>query len=236
MNLKKDSIYILLIETATSICSVGLAENGKIVSVMESETPNSHSAKLNILIDNLIKDYGIQYSDLSAVALSSGPGSYTGLRIGASTAKGLAYALEIPMISIDTPMVLANAALEKHKDCSVVTMIDARRMEVYANIFDSEFNVLKACSADVLFEDIYDEFLNGHDSVLLVGDGAEKTKDLFANKQNYFYDEQIKLSARFMASLAWEKYLKKEFVDTAYFEPFYLKDFVAVKSNVKGLK
>ncbi len=154
MNLNKESKYILLIETATSICSVGLAENGKIVSVMESETPNSHSAKLNILIDNLIKDYGIQYSDLSAIALSGGPGSYTGLRIGASTAKGLSYALEIPMISIDTPMVLANAALETHKDCFVLTMIDARRMEVYANIFNSDLKLLKACSADVLFEDI----------------------------------------------------------------------------------
>lgn len=236
MNTQKGSDYILLIETATSICSVGLAEKDIVIAISESEMPNSHSAKLSILIDNLLSDCGIGYSDLSAVALSFGPGSYTGLRIGASTAKGLSYALDVPVIAVETPSILAKAALEKHKDCSVITMIDARRMEVYANIFSKEMEVLRDCSADVLTENYYDEFLKENEKVLLVGDGAAKTKELFANKQNYFYDDAIRLSSRFMATLAWEKYLKNEFVDTAYFEPYYLKDFIAVRSKVKGLR
>lgn len=236
MNAKKASNYILLIETATSICSVGLAEEDHVIAIRESDLPNSHSAKLNILIDDLLSSCGIGYSDLSAVALSFGPGSYTGLRIGASTAKGLSYALDVQVIAVETPSILAKAALEKHKDCSVITMIDARRMEVYANIFSKEMEVLRDCSADILTENYYDEFLKEDEKVLLVGDGAAKTKELFANKQNYFYDDAIKLSSRFMATLAWEKYLKNEFVDTAYFEPFYLKDFIAVRSKVKGLR
>ncbi|MEE0992117.1 MAG: tRNA (adenosine(37)-N6)-threonylcarbamoyltransferase complex dimerization subunit type 1 TsaB, partial [Bacteroidales bacterium] len=142
----------------------------------------------------------------------------------------------VPVIAVETPFVLAKAALEKHKDCSVITMIDARRMEVYANIFSKKMEVLRDCSADVLTENYYDEFLKEDEKVLLVGDGAAKTKELFANKQNYFYDDAIRLSSRFMATLAWEKYLKNEFVDTAYFEPYYLKDFIAVRSKVKGLR
>lgn len=236
MNAKKASNYILLIETATSICSVGLAEEDHVIAIRESDLPNSHSAKLNILIDDLLSSCGISYSDLSAVALSFGPGSYTGLRIGASTAKGLSYALDVPVIAVETPFILAKAALERHKDCFVITMIDARRMEVYANIFDQDMNVLKDCSADVLTENYYDEFLKESDKVLLVGDGAAKTKELFANKKNYFYDDSVRLSSHFMATLAWKKYINKEFVDTAYFEPYYLKDFIAVRSKVKGLR
>ncbi len=236
MNAKKASNYILLIETATSICSVGLAEEDHVIAIRESDLPNSHSAKLNILIDDLLSSCGISYSDLSAVALSFGPGSYTGLRIGASTAKGLSYALNVPVIAVETPFILAKAALERHKDCFVITMIDARRMEVYANIFDQDMNVLKDCSADVLTENYYDEFLKESDKVLLVGDGASKTKELFASKKNYFYDDSVRLSSRFMATLAWKKYINKEFVDTAYFEPYYLKDFIAVRSKVKGLR
>lgn len=236
MNAKKASNYILLIETATSICSVGLAEEDHVIAIRESDLPNSHSAKLNILIDDLLSSCGIGYSDLSAVALSFGPGSYTGLRIGASTAKGLSYALDVPVIAVETPFILAKAALERHKDCFVITMIDARRMEVYANIFDQDMNVLKDCSADILTENYYDEFLKESDKVLLVGDGASKTKELFANKKNYFYDDSVRLSSHFMATLAWKKYINKEFVDTAYFEPYYLKDFIAVRSKVKGLR
>lgn len=236
MNAKKASNYILLIETATSICSVGLAEEDHVIAIRESDLPNSHSAKLNILIDDLLSSCGISYSDLSAVALSFGPGSYTGLRIGASTAKGLSYALDVPVIAVETPFILAKAALERHKDCFVITMIDARRMEVYANIFDQDMNVLKDCSADILTENYYDEFLKESDKVLLVGDGASKTKELFANKKNYFYDDSVRLSSHFMATLAWKKYINKEFVDTAYFEPYYLKDFIAVRSKVKGLR
>lgn len=228
--------YMLLIETATSICSVALSLDNRVVAFKESDVPNSHSAMLNVLIDCLLKDNGVSYGDIVAVALSIGPGSYTGLRIGSSTAKGLAYALSVPVITIDTTDILAFAAHEKHNDCFVIAMIDARRMEVYAKIFDCDMNVVRGCSADVLCEDFYDEFFSENDKVLLVGDGAGKTKELFKNKSGFFYDDDIRLSSRYMARLAHEKFLKKDFADTAYFEPFYLKDFVAVHSKVKGLR
>lgn len=228
--------YMLLIETATSICSVALSLGNRVVAFKESDVPNSHSAMLNVLIDCLLKDNGVSYGDIVAVALSIGPGSYTGLRIGSSTAKGLAYALSVPVITIDTPDILAFAAHEKRNDCFVIAMIDARRMEVYAKISDCDMNVVRGCSADVLCEDFYDEFFSENDKVLLVGDGAGKTKELFKNKSGFFYDDDIRLSSRYMAGLAHEKFLKKDFADTAYFEPFYLKDFVAVHSKVKGLR
>lgn len=228
--------YMLLIETATSICSVALSLDNRVVAFKESDVPNSHSAMLNVLIDCLLKDNGVSYGDIVAVALSIGPGSYTGLRIGSSTAKGLAYALSVPVITIDTPDILAFAAHEKRNDCFVIAMIDARRMEVYAKIFDCDMNVVRGCSADVLCEDFYDEFFSENDKVLLVGDGAGKTKELFKNKSVFSYDDDIRLSSRYMARLAHEKFLKKDFADTAYFEPFYLKDFVAVHSKVKGLR
>ncbi len=235
METKFEPKNILLIETATQICSVGLAFGDEIVAIKESNEPNSHSAKLSGLIDSLLKENNVAYQDLSAVALSLGPGSYTGLRIGTSTAKGLAYALNVPIIGVETPKILAKAALESHPACSVLTMIDARRMEVYGTIFDSNLREIRHCEADVLTADYYDKWLKEENEVLLVGDGAAKTRELFAEKKNYFYDETICLSSRFMASLAWEKYIAEEFLDTAYFEPFYLKNFTAVRSKVKGL-
>ncbi len=142
----------------------------------------------------------------------------------------------MPIIGIETPKILAKAALEAQPDCTVLAMIDARRMEVYGTIFDSDLREIRHCEADVLTEDYYDKWLSERDKVLLVGDGAEKTRELFAQKKNYLYDETICLSSRFMASLAWEKYLAEEFLDTAYFEPFYLKNFNAIRSQVKGLR
>lgn len=227
---------ILLIETATSVCSVALAEESRVVDFLESDLPNSHSAKLHTMIDELLKRNNTAYGDLAAVALSLGPGSYTGLRIGTSSAKGLAYALDVPVIGVETPRILANAALTRHKGSFVLTMIDARRMEVYANIFDADMNEIKACSADILSENIYDEYLADKAEVVLVGDGAEKSRSLFGNKANYSYDADIRLSAIHMAKPAWEKYLAKDFLDTAYFEPFYLKSYIAVHSQVKGLR
>ena len=128
--------YMLLIETATSICSVALSFGDELVAFKESNVPNSHSAMLNVLIDELLKENGVSYGDIVAVALSIGPGSYTGLRIGSSTAKGLAYALSVPVITIDTLDILAFAAHENHNGCFVIAKIDERRMEVYYKIFD----------------------------------------------------------------------------------------------------
>lgn len=224
---------ILLIETATERCSCALANEQGIVSYSESNEPNSHSAKLSLLIDGLFTQTQYSYSDLSAIAVSIGPGSYTGLRIGASTAKGLAYALDIPVIALKTCEIFAAPVLEKNPNACCVSMIDARRMEVYASIFHNKKEI-KPCSADILEEGIYDSYLSDKKDVVLVGDCLEKTKKVF-EKNNFFFDFSVELTAKNMQGLAFEKYNKKEFVDVAYFEPFYLKNFEAAPSKVKGL-
>lgn len=224
---------ILLIETATERCSCALANEQGIVSYAESNEPNSHSAKLSLLIDGLFTQTQYSYSDLSAIAVSIGPGSYTGLRIGVSTAKGLAYALDIPVIALKTCEIFAAPVFEKNHDACCVAMIDARRMEVYASIFHNKKEI-KPCSADILEEVIYEEYLSDKENVIFVGNCLEKAKKVFELK-NYFFDLSVELSAKNMQGLAFEKYNKKEFVDVAYFEPFYLKNFEAAPSKVKGL-
>lgn len=224
---------ILLIETATARCSCALANEQGIVSYSESNEPNSHSANLSLLIEDLFSQTSYNYSDLSAIAVSIGPGSYTGLRIGASTAKGLAYALDIPVIALKTCEIFAAPILEKNPNACCVSMIDARRMEVYSTIYYDKKEI-KPCSADILEEGIYDTYLFDKKDVVLVGDCLEKTKKVF-EKNNFFFDFSVELTAKNMQGLAFEKYNKKEFVDVAYFEPFYLKNFEAAPSKVKGL-
>ena len=224
---------ILLIETATERCSCALANEQGIVSYAESNEPNSHSAKLSLLIDGLFNQTQYSYSDLSAIAVSIGPGSYTGLRIGVSTAKGLAYALDIPVIALKTCEIFAAPVFEKNHNACCVAMLDARRMEVYASIFHNKKEI-KPCSADILEEGIYEEYLSDKENVIFVGNCLEKAKKVFELK-NYFFDLSVELSAKNMQGLAFEKYNKKEFVDVAYFEPFYLKNFEAAPSKVKGL-
>lgn len=222
-----------MIETATERCSCALANEQGIVLYAESNEPNSHSAKLSLLIDGLFTQTQYSYSDLSAIAVSIGPGSYTGLRIGVSTAKGLAYALDIPVIALKTCEIFAAPVFEKNHNACCVAMIDARRMEVYASIFHNKKEI-KPCSADILEEGIYEEYLSDKENVIFVGNCLEKAKKVFELK-NYFFDLSVELSAKNMQSLAFEKYNKKEFVDVAYFEPFYLKNFEAAPSKVKGL-
>ena len=222
-----------MIETAASKCSCALTSRGEIISYAESNEPNSHSSQLSLLIDGLFSNTPYTYSDLSAIAVSNGPGSYTGLRIGVSTAKGLAYALDIPVIAIPTCEILYSAVFEKNPEACCVSMIDARRMEVYATIYH-EGKQIKPCSADILEENIYDDYLSDKKLIVLVGDCLEKTKKVF-EKNNVFFDFSVELTAKNMQGLAFEKYNKKEFVDVAYFEPFYLKNFEAAPSKVKGL-
>lgn len=224
---------ILLIETATSKCSCALANREGLIAYAESNEPNSHSSQLSLLIESLFTQSQHKYSDLSAIAVSNGPGSYTGLRIGVSTAKGLAYALDIPIITIPTCEILYSAVYEKNPNACCVSMIDARRMEAYVTIYH-ERKEIKPCSADILEENIYDEYLSDKRNVVLVGDCLEKIKSIFELK-NYFFDSSIELSAKYMRVLSFEKYDKKEFADVAYFEPFYLKNFEAAPSKVKGL-
>lgn len=219
--------YILNIETATKNCSVALAKDGKtIVSKEIAEEGYSHAERLHVFIEEIIKEAGIDFQDLSAVAVSQGPGSYTGLRIGVSAAKGLCFALDIPLIALDTLQVLASQAIVS--DGLVIPMLDARRMEVYSAIFNSNFDKIRAVEAEIITED---SFLDFQETLYFIGDCAEKCKAVLT-KQNFVFLEEIKYpSAKEMSFLSFEKYKKNDTVDVAYFEPYYLKDFMITTSK-----
>ena len=219
--------YILNIETATKNCSVALAQEGKIILCKEiAEEGYSHAERLHVFIEEIIKEAGITFKDLSAVAVSQGPGSYTGLRIGVSAAKGLCYAIDIPLIAVDTLQVLASQATVT--DGLVIPMLDARRMEVYSAIFNSNFDKIRVVEAEIITED---SFLDFQEMLYFVGDCAEKCKSVLT-KQNFVFLEEIKYpSAKEMSFLSFEKYKKNYTVDVAYFEPYYLKDFMITASK-----
>ena len=215
--------YILHLETSTKVCSVALSRNGSVVATKETEEEGySHGENLTLFIQDVVKEANITMNDLSAVSIASGPGSYTGLRIGVSTAKGLCYPLNIPLISIDSLTSLAQIAHEKYSGINLCPLIDARRMEVYNTIFNTDFIQLKSISADIIEEDTYGDF----EPFVYFGDGAEKLNDLWKNR-NCSADLEIKSSARGQIKIAFEKFQNKQFEDVAYFEPFYLKDFVS---------
>lgn len=219
----------LHIETSTKVCSVALSENGKLIDLLEeSSDAYIHSEKLTVFINKISKKTNWKLNELSAVVVTSGPGSYTGLRIGVSTAKGLCYALSLPMIAVNTLESIACLAQNKHPNSNICAMIDARRMEVFSTLFDKDFNVIKALSADILNENTYEEYL----PFVVCGDGATKTKDIWSNR-NVLIDETIVSSAAGQVEIAFEKFKNKEFEDVAYFEPKYLKDFVVTPSKKK---
>ena len=220
--------YILHLETATKVCSVALSLNGKLTASKETEEDGySHGENLNCFIEDVIKESNINIKDLSAISVASGPGSYTGLRIGAATAKGLCYALEIPLIAIDALQSLAELARESYLDSVLCPLIDARRMEVYNSFFNEQNQLIKEISADIIDESSYSEF----EPFVYFGDGAEKLQEIWTDK-NCISDLSIKSSAKGQIRLAHEKYADKKFEDVAYWEPFYLKDFIAGKKVV----
>lgn len=227
---------ILLIETATQVCSVALAEDSNVVAHRESDSPNAHSSHLAVFVDEIMKERGMVPADLDAVCVSSGPGSYTGLRIGVSSAKGLCYALEKPLLSVPTLESMAVLYYRQHPDYQgmVCPMIDARRMECYTMMV-GRGGVLRETAADVITEGIYDEWLD-RGEVTFIGDGAAKTRPILGSHPNARFDEAFTLSAEGMADTAEHKLAAGKVEDIAYFEPFYLKDFVAKKSVVHGLR
>lgn len=226
---------ILLLETATQICSVALERNGKLLTEIHSDEPNAHSSRLSVFIEQIFKETGLAMNTLDAVCVSSGPGSYTGLRIGVSSAKGICYALGKPLLAVPTMQNMAAYYFHLHPDYNglVCPMIDARRMECYTAIYSRD-GVVKETTAEVIEAGIYDNWLN-KSTVTFIGDGAEKTRQLLSIHPNALYDTSFQISAAGMAELAEAKMQKGEFEDVAYFEPFYLKDFVAKKSVVHGL-
>lgn len=218
-------VFILSVETATKNCSVSLSKNGKTVSCKEiAELNFSHAEKLHVFIEEILKENNITLQDLNAIAVSKGPGSYTGLRIGVSSVKGMCYALNIPMIAIDTLTLLAKQITIETG--IIIPMIDARRMEVYTAFFDKEYTMLREVKADIVDENSYSEI---KENIHLVGDGIAKFKEVLTNEKFVFHDAIIYPSANEMSALAFEKYKKSDFVDVAYFEPYYLKDFVLNK-------
>jgi tRNA threonylcarbamoyladenosine biosynthesis protein TsaB len=219
--------YILNIETSTKNCSVSIAKGGETIICKEiAEEGYSHAERLHVFIEESLKEAGIAYEDLSAIAVSQGPGSYTGLRIGVSAAKGLCFALDIPLIAVDTLKVLASQATISSG--LIVPMIDARRMEVYSAIFNSKLEQVRDVQAEIISED---SFENLQEIIYFVGDCAEKCKAILT-KGNFVFLEEIKYpSAKEMSALSYEKYKKNDTVDVAYFEPFYLKDFLITTSK-----
>ena len=218
-------IYILNIETATKNCSVSLAKNGGTILCKEiAELGYSHAEKLHVFIEEILKETGVSVQDLNAIAVSKGPGSYTGLRIGVSTAKGLCYALGIPLISVDTLQVLAEQVVVENG--LIVPMIDARRMEVYSAVFDTNHNKIMEVQAEILTEESYVEIT---EAVYFIGDCQEKCKTVLTKNNFNFLPEIVYPSANEMSGLSYEKFTKNEFEDVAYFEPFYLKDFLTAR-------
>lgn len=214
--------YILNIETATRNCSVALAKDGKTILCKEiAEIGYSHAEKLHVFIFEILKEANIHFNEIKAIAVSQGPGSYTGLRIGISAAKGFCYALDIPLIAIDTLAILAQQV--QVEDGLIIPMIDARRMEVYSAVFDSNHKKIREVKAEIISEDSFAEL---SENSFFVGDCQEKCQEVLT-KENFNFIPEIKFpSAKEMSALSFEKFAKNQFEDVAYFEPFYLKDFM----------
>lgn len=204
------------------MCSVALSENGKLLDCIENDADNYiHGEYLTVFIEDILAKNKLLPNQLVGVSFSAGPGSYTGLRIGLSVAKGLCFALSIPLISVSTLKVLASLGKEKYPNSTLVPMLDARRNEVYCEIFDAELKSIKPLSADILDETSYQSF----EPFVYFGDGAEKMRSQWEHR-NLTVDASIKLSAVGQVQMAYEKFNQKDFEDVAYFTPLYLKEFV----------
>lgn len=228
---------ILTIETSTSTCSIALWSGNKIIALKETSEQNAHSRLLTVMINNLFTENNIDIKSLNAIAVSIGPGSYTGLRIGVSVAKGLCFGLSIPTITINTLKALTqqylikNSDINKEADIILCPMLDARRMEVYTSLYTTNLDViLPVCAMEIDEFSFKDELSKS--KIIFFGSGTEKCKNIILSPNAIFIDN-VEPSANSVALLASELYKKKEFADTAYFEPFYLKNFVAIKSTKK---
>lgn len=235
-------IKLLCIETSTEVCSVALVADGTVVDVLEDCSGQSHAKMLTQFTDDLMKKNGWAYADLDAVAVSEGPGSYTGLRIGVSVAKGICYAVSVPLLAVSPLEAMASAVSGKLKSRGagsnsdmLCPMIDARRMEVYTALFNVDAERMSDVEAKVIDENSFSEELKNH-KIFFFGNGADKCRNTLSSENAVFFDDQVFTSAANMADVAMSKFSKKQFVDVAYFEPFYLKDFIATvaKNAVLG--
>ncbi len=215
---------ILNLETATTNCSVSISKGNETISLKENNAADySHSEQLHVFIKEALKEASLSFSDLDAVAISKGPGSYTGLRIGVSSAKGLCFSLDIPLISVPTLQGMAHQVkLEKGE--LAISVLDARRMEVYSCVYDGNYEEIRETRAEIITESSFADFVSDK-KVFVIGSGAHKCKDVLEHP-NFHFDGEIVPSAAQMGPIAYQKYQAKQFEDVAYFEPYYLKDFV----------
>ena len=219
--------YILNIETSTTNCSVSLFNDLELIDCIEENTKDySHSKSLHVFIDSILKNSKISPKNLSAISVSKGPGSYTGLRIGVASAKGLCFALDIPLISIETLKILSQNVLNKG---TVISCLDAKRMEVYSAVFDINNNMIRDTKAEIISENSFQKYLNKN-QVYFIGNANEKLKTIITNKNAKFIDNYFP-SARQMGVLSFNKFKNNKFEDLNNFEPFYLKNFVGAKWN-----
>ena len=215
---------ILNLETATTNCSVSLGQEGKLLALSEENFEGySHSEKLHVFIEEVMQKAGITMQDLDAVAVSKGPGSYTGLRIGVAAAKGICFALDIPLIAIPTLDSLARQ-VELEGDGLLIPMLDARRMEVYAKVLNTSFETLRETEAEIIEPNSFAEFADKQ-PVYLLGSGAKKCTEVLAHP-NFHFKEGLVPSAKEMAGMSFARYADDQFEDLAYFEPYYLKEFI----------
>jgi len=228
---------ILNIETSTQVCSVCISKDGNVLALKESHDQKSHARLLTTFIDQVLKESNYSFDDLNAVAVSKGPGSYTGLRIGVSTAKGICYAKDLPLIAVNTLESMANGVISKSEysddeNAILVPMIDARRMEVYSAFFNLKGEFLREVKAEIIDEDSYSDILKKQ-RMIFFGDGSSKITEIIKHK-NAVFIENFHPSSRFMVSISDQYFKTNTFEDVAYFEPFYLKDFVATipKKNI----
>ncbi len=221
---------LLQIETATTACSVALTRDGQVIAVRELNERNIHAEVITVFIEEVFQTAGLTYADLDAIAVSSGPGSYTGLRIGVSTAKGLCYALDKPLIAVETLQAMADGMIAHApvQNLWLCPMIDARRMEVYTALFDAQGDRVEPTSAQIIDEHSFTEVLE-RQKILFFGDGAAKCREVLGKHSNALFDTNLINSATFLTRRALQKLEAKEFEDVAYYEPFYFKDFIAGK-------
>ncbi len=220
---------ILNIETSTKNCSVCLAKDGNVLLLKELNDGNySHAEKLHVLIKEVIEESDFTKQDINAIAVSKGPGSYTGLRIGVSAAKGLSFSLNIPLISVETLTSLAHATTIEIG--YIIPMLDARRMEVYSAVYDQNYKKVRDIQAQIIDEASFSEYADH--KLYFLGDGAAKCKEVLEVKNVYFIEDLFP-SAKEMAQLSYDKYKKNDIEDVAYFEPFYLKDFIVTTEKKK---
>lgn len=222
---------LLLIETATTSCSVALASTGNIIALRELNQRNVHAEVITVYIEALFKETGKKYDELDAVVVSSGPGSYTGLRIGVSTAKGLCFSLDKPLIAVETLTAMAHGLIERREiaidtDTLLCPMIDARRMEVYTALFDHAGKQVRPTAAEIIDEHSFSDTLSAQ-KVVFFGDGADKCQDTLSHQPNAVFVPQFANSGKDMLIPALAKLSAQQFEDVAYFEPYYLKDFIA---------